>query len=71
MRNADEAEMDIRVTYSPSCYKKVVAYDIEYDGSFGNLAIPGVLIKVTNSNADISCSPRGTTALGLPRKFLY
>ena len=68
MRDADEAEMDISVTYSTSCYKKVVAYDVEYDESVGNLAIPGVLIKVTNSNANNLCSPRDTTT---PRRFLY
>ena len=69
-RDADEVEMDARVTYSPSCYKKVVAYDIEHDGSVGNLAIPGVLIKIINSNAKVLCSPRDTTNPGLPCKFL-
>ena len=71
MRDADEVEMDVSVTYSLPCYKKVVAYDVEYDGSVGSLAIPGVLIKATNSNADISCSSKDTTTPGLPSKFLY
>lgn len=70
-RDADEVEMDVNVTYSPSCYNNVVAYDIEYDGSIGNLAIPGMLIKVTNLNVNILCSQRDATTQGLPRKFLY
>ena len=70
-RDADEVEMDVSMTYSPSCYNKVVAYDVEYDGSFGNLAIPGVLIKVINSNTEVWCSPMCTTNPGLPRKFFY
>ena len=70
-RDADKVEMYVRVTYSPSRYKKVVAYDIKHDGSVGNLAIPGVLInKIINSNAKVVCSPRDTTNPGLPCKFL-
>ena len=49
----------INVTTSVSCYKRVIAFDIEYDGQIGTLAVPG---KVSgNVNTTTRCLPRAGT----------
>ena len=45
----------INVTTSVSCYKRVIAFDIEYDGQVGTLAVPGKLSG--NVNTSPKCLP--------------
>ena len=41
----------INTVHPTSCYNRVVAYDIESDGSVGNLAVPGRILADTISNS--------------------
>ena len=38
-------ELKVNVTEPTACYHGVHAFDIEYDGSVGTLAVPGQLVK--------------------------
>ena len=49
----------INVTNSVSCYKRVVAFDVEYDGQVGTLAVPGKLAG--NVNTTTRCVLRAGT----------
>ena len=60
-------EKDVMVTYSPSCYNKIIAYDIEQDGTVGTLAFPGDLAKVKTLDTAIQCSLKDTA--GMPRRL--
>lgn len=44
----------IIVTYPVSCYKKVLAFDIEYDGSIGTVAVSRELMR--NFSTVVQCS---------------
>ena len=50
----------INVTTSVSCYKRVIAFDIEYDGQIGTLAVPGKLAG--NVNTSTKCLPSSKPA---------
>ena len=50
----------INVTTSVSCYKRVIAFDIEYDGQVGTLAVPGKLSG--NVNTSTKCLPSSKPA---------
>ena len=41
----DIAEVKVNVAEPTSCYHGVYAFDIEYNGSVGTLAVPGQLVK--------------------------
>ena len=41
--NTNSATLTITLEHPPSCYTGVEAFDIEFDGSVGSLAIPGQL----------------------------
>ena len=40
----------IKVANSPSSFFKVLAFDVEYNGSVGTLAIPGDIIIIANKD---------------------
>ena len=50
----------VNAAYSVSCYKKVLAFDIEGDGQIGALAVPGKLSG--NFNVNTKCSPSSRTS---------
>ena len=54
-RGVYSEEATISTVYPTSCYKRVIAYDIEYDGSVGSLAVPGKLLANTTSNSAAQC----------------
>ena len=45
----------INITNSVSCYKRVVAFDVEHNGQIGTLAVPGKLSG--NVNITTKCLP--------------
>ena len=48
------------LTHPLSCYDKVFGFDIESDGSVGNLAVPGLIMNYLNS----MCNPTGALTPG-------
>ena len=50
----------INVTTSVSCYKRVIAFDIEHNGQIGTLAVPGKLSG--NVNTTTKCLPSSKPA---------
>lgn len=64
MRNISDTEKMIvhRLAYPLSCYDRVLAYDIESDGSTGTLAVP-VMMHVLNHLPAEQCSPPEETSL--------
>ena len=50
----------INVTNSVSCYKRVVAFDVEHNGQIGTLAVPGKLSG--NVNTRTKCLPSSNPA---------
>ena len=63
MRGTDIEEV-MNTTYPTSCYNRVVAYDIESDGSVGSLALPGKILLDTTSNSVAPCLQRQNTFPG-------
>lgn len=55
----------LRVEHLPSCYHTVVAFDIESDGTTGNLPIPGHLQR----NTDIPCTTTEPVNTSLGKTF--
>ena len=47
----------VNIANSVSCYKGVVAFDIEHDGQIGTLAVPGKLSGSFDSNTTATCLP--------------
>ena len=60
VRGTDTEEV-MNTTYPTSCYNRVVAYDIESDGSVGSLALPGKILADTTSNSVAPCLQRSNT----------
>lgn len=55
-KNTHTAVMEtLSVPYFSSCYYKVVAFDVESDGSTGTLAVPGVMER----NTEVPCYKSG------------
>ena len=59
MRGTDIEVMN--TTNPTSCYNRVVAYDIESDGSVGSLALPGKILADTTSSSVAPCLQRQAT----------
>ena len=63
-RNASTAFKEIRSLVNGSnCYETIMifAYDIEEDGSVGNLAVPGRITKLENGHT-LDCSSQTNTS---------
>ncbi len=43
-QSTNSSTTTVALEYPPSCYTGVEAFDIEYDGSVGSLAVPGQLM---------------------------
>ena len=69
MRGIEIAKV-INAVYPTSCYNRVVAYDIESDGSVGSLAVPGRILADTISNSVASTCLQQQKA-PFPSEFLY
>ena len=54
-RNSISADTTVNVVEPTSCYHEVYAFDIEYDGSMGTLAIPGQLSTEGESSLVPQC----------------
>ena len=39
-----ETNKIVETSQEPSCYNEAYGYDIEFDGSVGGIAVPGVLV---------------------------
>ena len=59
----------INTVHPTSCYNRVVAYDIESDGSVGSLAVPGRILADTTSNSVATCLQQQKAPF--PCEFLY
>ena len=49
--------LTVTLEHPPSCYTGVEAFDIEFDGSVGSLAVPGQL----GGRSEIPCAPVQTS----------
>ena len=68
MRGTEIDEV-INTVHPTSCYNRVVAYDIESDGSVGSLAVPGRILADTTSNSVATCLQQKKAPF--PCEFLY
>ena len=48
-----------RVNYYVSCYKEVISFDIEGDGSVGTVAVPGEIQGDFSDLKEFHCQPNG------------
>ena len=58
-----------RVDYHVSCYKEVIGFDIESDGSVGTLAIPGKIRGDNNKPKEFVCQSDGHSGSKLTTKL--
>lgn len=68
MRRADVGEV-INAMHPTSCYSRVVAYDIESDGSVGSLPVPGKILADITSHSVVPCLQRQSAPT--PSESLY
>jgi hypothetical protein len=64
-----EVEVDLSTVHPTSCYNRVVAYDIESDGSVGSLAVPGKILADMTTNSAATCLQQQKAPF--PSEFLY
>ena len=63
-----DIEKVMNTTNPTSCYNRIVAYDIESDGTVGSLAVPGNILADVTSNSVAPCSQRQNAPL--PSEFI-
>ena len=49
----NEVKSTVTLKYAPPCYGETSAYDIESDGSIGNITVPGMLQVSGGRDGDV------------------